>query len=220
MQADDWYLNRTTGNNEWHDGSSKKAGYINLGKETSGGTSDGKNSFSLKSDGSFSLNGKNHIKGSSVSYGTDDSFKIISNGSILDDAKVFLTENKETLLNIANDLQDVGDATAVGGYGLTLTGVGAEIGVPLAAIGNGLSFAGAILEIGTQLGTEDLNGAGTNAGFMVADKLIEKGLNKVLPGSGKVTDVDFNLDKAILTQGASLKSTAINRAASKDDEKK
>ncbi len=109
---------------------------------------------------------------------------------------------------------------AVVGYGLTLTGIGAEIGVPLAAIGNGLSGAGAVVEIGVQLNSADLNGAGTNAGFMVADKLIEKGLNKVLPGSGKVTDVDFNLDKAIITQGASLKSTAVNRAVSKDEEKK
>jgi len=64
--------------------------------------------------------------------------------------------------------------------------------VPLAAIGNGLSGAGAVVEIGVQLNNEDLSGAGTNAGLMVADKLLEKGLNKVLPGSGNIKDADFN----------------------------
>ena len=36
-------------------------------------------------------------------------------------------------------MQDVGDGIAVVGYALTATGVGAKIGIPLAAIGNGVS---------------------------------------------------------------------------------
>ncbi|WP_026711694.1 RHS repeat domain-containing protein [Flavobacterium filum] len=138
----------------------------------------------------------------------------------VNDARQWVKENEGTITAVSQGMQDIGDGIAVVGYGLTLTGIGAEIGVPLAAIGNGLSGAGAIIEIGVQLNNEDLNGAGTNAGLMVADKLIEKGLNKVLPGSGNIKDVDFNLDKSILTQGASLKTTAVGRAINNEEEKK
>ena len=61
----DWYLNKTTGAYEWHDGSAKIGGLEHLGKQTSGGNHLA--SFNLKSDGSFTLNGKSYRKGESAS---------------------------------------------------------------------------------------------------------------------------------------------------------
>ena len=145
---------------------------------------------------------------------------VASTKETVKEARQWVKENEGTITDVSQGMQDVGDGIAVVGYGLTITGVGAGIGVPLAAIGNGLSGAGAVVEIGVQLNNEDLSGAGTNAGLMVADKLLEKGLNKVLPGSGNIKDADFNLDKSILTQGASLKTTAVGRAITKEEEKK
>ncbi len=127
------------------------------------------------------------------------------------DALEWVNENKESILNFSQGMQDVGDVVAVVGYGLTLTGIGAKVGVPLAALGNGISFTGALMEIGVELNSDNSKGAGTKAGMMIGNKLIEKGLNRALPGSSNIKNQNFNLDKSILIQGASLKSMVIGR---------
>lgn len=139
----------------------------------------------------------------------------------INDGRQWVKKNEKVITDVSQGMQDFGDGVAIVGYGLTLTGIGAEIGVPLAAFGNGLSTAGSVIELGVQLNNEDLQGAGTNVGFMVADKLVEKGLNKILPGAGKaVKDADFNLGTEILTQGAGLKVMAAERVVNKAQENK
>ena len=136
-------------------------------------------------------------------------------------SRKWVKENEKAITNVSKGMQDFGDAVAVVGYGLTLTGIGAEIGVPLAALGNGISTAGSVVELGVQLNNEDLAGSGKTVGFMIADKLVEKGLNKVLPGAGKaVKEEGFNLGTEILTQGAGLKVMAAERIVDKNQEKK
>ena len=54
-------------------------------------------------------------------------------------------------VSIGQSLQQVGNPMAYAGYSLTLTGVGAPVGVPLATWGNGISTTGSILEsVGNQ----------------------------------------------------------------------
>jgi len=133
----------------------------------------------------------------------------------------WVNENQKAITNLSKGMQDFGDAVAVVGYSLTLTGIGAEIGVPLAALGNGISTTGSVVELRVQLNNQDLAAPGKTIGFMIADKLVEKGLNKVLPSGGKsVKDKGFDLGTEILTQGAGLKVMAAERIVDKKQEDK
>lgn len=132
----------------------------------------------------------------------------------------FISENNQ-MKSVLSGMQNLGDAMAVGGYALTLTGVGAEVGVPLAAIGNGISTLGSGIEIGFKLFSGNEKEAGTGLGFMVGSKLVEKGLNKVLPGAGKkVGQEGFNLGTEILIQGVSLKSTLVQKTVNEKQKNK
>ncbi|MDM1046455.1 hypothetical protein HX004_16820 [Myroides sp. 1354] len=68
---------------------------------------------------------------------------------------------------------------------MTITGVGAGIGAPIIGIGNGISLAGSAIEFDIDLCDGNMRGAGINLGFYIGGKLVEKGLNKVLPRVGK-----------------------------------
>ena len=114
--------------------------------------------------------------------------------------------------DLPEGLQDTGDAASLVGYGMTLTGVGASVGVPMAGMGGVMSGIGSAIEIGVDLYDGNMQGAGINLGFYIGGKLVEKGLNKVLPGAGKkVGEEGFNLGTEILTQGASLKVTGAQK---------
>ena len=52
---------------------------------------------------------------------------------------------------------------AYAGYALTLTGVGAPAGVPIAALGNGISTSGSILE---SAGNQNWNNVGKSFGIL------------------------------------------------------
>lgn len=117
--------------------------------------------------------------------------------------------------DLPQGLQDTGDTASLVGYGMTITGVGAGIGVPVAGIGNGVSLAGSAIEFGVDLCDGNMREVGINLGFYIGGKLVEKGLNKVLPGAGKKFGEDgFNLGTEILTQGASLKVSGTQKIVS------
>ncbi|UOB16292.1 RHS repeat domain-containing protein [Abyssalbus ytuae] len=109
------------------------------------------------------------------------------------EVKEWVINNREQLLNIAQISQDVGDATAVVGYVLTISVVGAEVGVPL----NGISTAGSALEITVNLATSDLQSAANEAGWVVAGELVDMALRKVPDGSA--------LGSQILKQNGAVK---------------
>lgn len=99
-------------------------------------------------------------------------------------------------------LQQTGDITALAGYGLTLTGVGAPIGVTLAAVGNGMSLTGSAIDLAYQIEARDRGGAIRNLGFMVGGAAAGAAA-KGIPGS--------SLAKQILKQNAELKVNGIKR---------
>ena len=96
--------------------------------------------------------------------------------------------------------QDVGDGISVAGYGLTISGVGAEVGIPLARAGNVISNVGTGMGIVTDfiegkfedVGTEIIKTAVIEVGQTYINNKIDK-----LPG-GKI-------GKEILKQNTDLK---------------
>jgi len=111
--------------------------------------------------------------------------------------------NKDELLFLAQTMQDVGDITSGVGYILTLTVIGAEIGIPLSAAGNAISTSGSALEITVSLTSKDIDGATNEAGWVVAGKLVDAALKKV-PGGSKLAN-------EILQQNAGVKMIITER---------
>jgi len=77
---------------------------------------------------------------------------------------------RDFLIGSSQVLQDVGDGVSLIGYGLTATGVGAPIGVPLAAIGGGASFIGGTMEAGFQAADGQYQDAALTMGFTAAGR--------------------------------------------------
>jgi hypothetical protein len=133
------------------------------------------------------------------------------------DTRQYVKEHKKDILETAQVMQNVGDGFAVAGYAATATVVGAEVGIPMAVVGNGMSAIGSIIEIAVKLNdydpkdNESIPIVSTVAGFVV-----EKGLNKVLPGAGKkIGEEGFEIATEILTQGAGAKIMATERLYTK-----
>ncbi|MEO9511664.1 MAG: RHS repeat-associated core domain-containing protein [Flavobacteriaceae bacterium] len=123
--------------------------------------------------------------------------------------KEWIIQNKDDLLVVAQTAQDVGDTMAVAGYVLTVSVVGAEVGVPLAGAGNIVSTLGSGLEITVHLSTKDIDNARNEAGFVVAGKLIDVALKKVPGGS--------TIGNQIIDQNAGLKVILVERIAERKD---
>ena len=118
-------------------------------------------------------------------------------------------------------MQDVGDGAALAGYGLTLTGAGAEIGAPLAGIGEGVSGVGSLGEILLDFANGDYFTAGKGGFYVLAGKLVGMGLNKVLPDYGKkISEEGFDLGTEVIKQGVNLKLSGVERLTDKLIEKK
>lgn len=81
----------------------------------------------------------------------------------------------------AASLQTLGDAMAMTGYGASMTGLGAEAGVPLAAVGNALKYVGVGIETATDYMRGNNNRATYNLGANVAMYGIGN-LEKFIPG--------------------------------------
>ncbi len=141
----------------------------------------------------------------------------------------------------AQDVQNVGDGIALAGYAATLTGAGAEVGAPAAAVGNTISNVGAAAEIGLDFINGDFGDSFKDAAYYIVEKGIEIGINKIMPGNAgpkskevvkslknKITreateksilDKDFNLGKSIVSQGAGLKTKIVEKTVDKTIEK-
>ena len=108
-------------------------------------------------------------------------------------------------------MQDVGDATAVGGYGLTASVVRAEIGIPLAAAGNIVSGLGGLMELGINLHDSKIGEAGVNAGFLIGGELIDLAVKKAFPGPNP----DFKLGKNLTKQSFQVQLIGAERLSEK-----
>ena len=130
----------------------------------------------------------------------------------VENGEATITAHSKFSKNAAQDMQNVGDGAALVGLGLSVSVVGAEVGVPLAAAGGIFSGAGSAWEMGIDYLNGDLSNANKKLAFYISGKVIEKGLNKVLPGGGKTLYQDgFDLGTEIIKQGTALKVTGIER---------
>ncbi|WP_262494225.1 RHS repeat-associated core domain-containing protein [Flavobacterium commune] len=125
--------------------------------------------------------------------------------------------------DLGQGLQDIGDGIAVAGYALTATGIFAEVGVPLAGIGNTISLSGTAIST-TVATVQAFNGNDLSKnGFKIAKaaavygagKVAEHYLNKVPGLEPTLKNVDgeevMNLGNKILQQNVSLKIMGIDR---------
>ena len=97
--------------------------------------------------------------------------------------------------------QVIGNDVAIASYALTLTGIGAPIGIPGAVIGNTISGTGAVMEMGTNLLTGNSNKAIQEALIEITTGLLGKVVDKI-PGVGSYS-------KEVLKQGINIKSHVI-----------
>lgn len=135
---------------------------------------------------------------------------------------------------------------AIVGYAATLTGIGAEVGAPLAAIGNTISALASGTEIALNLLNGDYGDSFKGIAYGLSEKAIEVGINKLIPGDAgpttkevfkylkgkalgsgetkRILNKEFDIGKSIVIQGASLKAKVaehtIDTAIDKSDNKK
>lgn len=106
-------------------------------------------------------------------------------GDFVQTGKKWVNDNGKTITKVSQTLQDLGDGASLVGYGLTLSGVFSEVGVPLSVVGSYASSIGSGMELGVAICNEDITKSVKKTGFIVGGKVIEKAVNKILPGAGK-----------------------------------
>jgi RHS repeat-associated protein len=151
-------------------------------------------------------------------YSNSSTFKDIKRRG--NDGRKWINENKTTIVNISHVTQNIGDGVVFIGYICTVSVIGAEIGVPLAALGNTISGIGTGIEVAVELNSNDFGEASKDVGFEVAGILVNKGLNKIIPGSGSlITKKGKDIGKEILTQGGQLKVIGLEKVVDAATEK-
>ena len=122
---------------------------------------------------------------------------------------------------LVNAAQNIGDAASIVGYALTLSVVGAEVGVPLAGFGNNISDAADIAEICIDAVNGDWDNIIKSSIFSFIDKKTKKLFNKHLPGyDKKIGEEGFDLGTEILEQGRGLKISGAEKITDKVIEEK
>jgi len=153
---------------------------------------------------------------SGIYYNNSQSFTLGQNGDVTDytgasldmssggfatETGTFIGKAKTGTEQLFGALQDSGDIIALTGYALTLTGVGAVVGVPLAAVGSAMSTTGSAIEIYNKASNKEYGKAGQKFGFAIGGEIIDEAIDKAIPGPTP----DYDLGKQILKQGAGLK---------------
>ena len=120
-----------------------------------------------------------------------------------------------------NAAQNVGDAAAIAGYALTLSVAGAEVGVPLAGIGNTISGAAGITGMLIDAVNDDWADVLKSGLFVLIDKATGKLFHKYLPSHDKkIGEEGFDLGTEILDQNRQLKISGAEKITDKVIEEK
>ena len=120
-----------------------------------------------------------------------------------------------------NAAQNVGDAAAIAGYALTLSVAGAEVGVPLAGIGNTISGAAGITGMLIDAVNGDWADVLKSGFFVLIDKTTGKLFHKYLPSHDKkIGEEGFDLGTEILDQSRQLKISGAEKITDKVIEEK
>ena len=95
----------------------------------------------------------------------------------------------------ASLMQNTGDATMAVGYGLTLTGVGAPLGVPMMGAGKGMSMVGGGMNAASSLVNGDYRGAAINGGAIILGNASSRIISRstLSPLSKNILDGNVNL---------------------------
>ena len=121
---------------------------------------------------------------------------------------------------IAENVQNFGDITSVAGYIATLSVIGSDIGIPLAATGNAISSVGAIMEILIDGANLELDNVIKDALYIGFERATDKVTNKILfsPNANNKNKQKFGDE--IIKQGVNLKETGVERIVDTVIEKK
>ena len=120
-----------------------------------------------------------------------------------------------------NAAQNVGDAAAIAGYALTLSVAGAEVGVPLAGIGNTISGAAGITGMLIDAVNGDWADVLKSGFFVLINKTTGKLFHKYLPSHDKkIGEEGFDLGTEILDQSRQLKISGAEKITDKVIEEK
>ena len=150
--------------------------------------------------------------------------------------EIVFTNVSRAKVDLFSKAQKAGTTMAIGGYALTLSGVGAEIGAPIATVGNTINGFGTAGQLGLDIVNGDFDiSDGASIAFSIGDFFIDKMINKAIPGveAPSMKDIvkalyngllkkgklnlrkDFDLGKEILKQGASLKLQGLEMVTDK-----
>ena len=152
---------------------------------------------------------------------TTSKFKYTYNTYSVNNGEFAITSHYKFDTTASQRVQDIGDGISLAGYATTLSVVGAEVGVPMAAFGRTVSSIGSVSEIVLDVANGDYGNTVKSAIYTGIEFLVEKGLNKIVPGYGKkIGEKGFELGTEILTQGTKLKLSGAERITDKIIEKK
>ena len=138
------------------------------------------------------------------------------NGDILESGVTasngtYISYNKNGMEQLSSALQDSGDIISLVGYGLTLSVVGAPVGIILAGIGNTMSIAGGGLDAYDKIvNNGDFQKGGQKAAFIVGGELLDMAIDKAIPGPTP------DLGKQIIKQGTGLKLNGVEKIIEKE----
>ena len=111
---------------------------------------------------------------------------------------------------IAENIQNFGDITSLAGYIATLSVIGSDIGIPLAA-GNTISSAGAIMEILIDGANLELDNVIKDALYIGFERATDKVTNKILFSPNANNKNKQKIGDEIIKQGVNLKETGLER---------
>ena len=117
-------------------------------------------------------------------------------------------------LSNADRLGKIGDAVTLLGYALTLTGFGAEIGIPLVAIGVGINIVSDVWKVGANLKYNDTNKwseIGKTAAWAVAGEIIPESIARPLgkyvgPYGEEIIEQNLGIKVSIVEEVVNLNS--------------
>jgi len=152
---------------------------------------------------------------------TTSKFKYTYNTYSVNNGEFAITSHYKFDTTASQRVQDIGDGISLAGYATTLSVVGAEVGVPMASFGKTVSSIGSVSEIVLDVANGDYGNTFKSAIYKGIEFLVEKGVNKIVPGYGKkIGEKGFELGTEILKQGTNLKLSGAERITDMIIEKK
>ena len=152
---------------------------------------------------------------------TTSKFKYTYNTYSVNNGEFAITSHYKFDTTASQRVQDIGDGISLAGYATTLSVIGAEVGVPMAAFGQTVSSIGTVSEFVLDVANGDYGNSVKSAIYKGIEFLVEKGMKKIVPGYGKkIGEKGFEIGTEILKQGTNLKLSGAERITDMIIEKK